>query len=55
MCLSGLEEGGARGVVGGEEEEEAEEGEGEGELFVAQREGRRRFAGRAGLEKFFWR
>lgn len=41
-------DGGTTGVVDGEEEvEEDEEGE-----RLAQRDGRRRLAGRAGLEKF---
>lgn len=41
-CVTGVEEG---------EEEVEEEDEGE---RLAQREGRRRLAGQAGLEKFFW-
>lgn len=49
--------GGGAGVVEGEEEAEFEqeeaEVEAEEEEALAQREGRRRWAGRAGLRKFF--
>lgn len=50
VCLWSGKDGGARGVVEGEEKVEGEE---VGER-LAHREGRRRLAGRAGLEKFFW-
>lgn len=45
--------GGGAGVVEGEEEVEFEEEEEEVEEALAQREGRRRLNGRAGLRKFF--
>lgn len=47
-CFWMEKDGGTSGVVEGDEEEE-EVGE-----RLAHREGRRRLAGRAGLEKFFW-
>lgn len=50
--MSRGKDGGTIGVVEGEEEVEVEEEE-VGER-LAHREGRRRLAGRAGLEKFFW-
>lgn len=44
-------DGGTTGVVEGEDEVEVEEEVGE---RLAHREGRRRLAGRAGLEKLLW-
>lgn len=49
LCFWRGKDGGTTGVVEGEEEVEEEE---VGER-LAHREGRRRLAGRAGLEKFF--
>lgn len=51
MCFWRGKDGGTTGVVEGEDEVEEEEVVGE---RLAHREGRRRLAGRAGLEKFFW-
>ena len=50
MCFWSGKDGGTTGVVEGDEEVEEEE---VGER-LAHRDGRRRLAGRAGLEKFFW-
>lgn len=50
MCFWRGKDGGTTGVLEGVEEVEEEEvGE-----WLAHREGRRRLAGREGLEKFFW-
>lgn len=51
MCLWRAKEAGTTGVEEGEEEVEEEEVVGE---RLAQRDGRRRLAGRAGRWKLFW-